>query len=212
MSTTNWFSNSAPVARRIRAYFAPVNRASQTPVLFDPGEQGSFSFPPPPAPWIDLGWIQGFTRKSASKIATVNTGIPAAPLDQIRESLSASVSFEFLSWTKLTMALATASQHMNLLAPATGAASAAVGAQATPAVAVQSASTANSIVLSSTAGFAAGQAVAVDVDNTGQTGYVASPVSGAYIRQAITDVDYIRRITFNVALISQVTSTSLTLA
>ena len=212
MSTTNWFSNSAPVVRRVRAYFAPVNRAVQTPVLFDPAEQGAFSFTAPPEPWIDLGWIQGFTRKSTSKIAAINTGIPAAPLDQVRETLSAQVSFEFLGWTKLTMALATGSQHMNLLAPASGAAPAAVGAQATPAVAVQNGSTAISVVLSSTTGFTAGQTIAVDMDNTGQTGYVGSPVSGAYLRQAVSDVDYIRRVTFNVALISQVTSTSLTLA
>jgi hypothetical protein len=216
MSTMNWFPNSAPVSRRVRAYFAPVNRVAQTPVLFDPAEQGAFSFTASPATpsaqWIDLGWIQGFTRKSASKIAAINTGIPSAPLDQIRESLSAQVSFEFLGWTKLTMALATGSQHMNLLAPASGAAPAALGAQASPAAVVQLGSTSTSIVLTSTTGFTAGQAVAVDIDNTGQTGYVGSPVTGAYIRQAISDVDYIRRITFNVALISQVTSTSLTLA
>jgi hypothetical protein len=212
MSTNNWYSNSAPVSRRVRAYFAPVNRAAQTPVLFDPAEQGNFSFTAPPAPWIDLGWIQSFARKSTSKIAAVNTGIPAAPLDQVRETLAAQVSFQFLSWTKLTMALATGSQHMNLLAPASGAAPAAVGAQAVPAVAVQTGSTATSILLASTTGFTAGQSVAVDVDNTGQTGYVGSPVSGAYIRQAIADVDYIRRITFNVALISQVSATALTLA
>jgi hypothetical protein len=212
MSTTNWFSNAAPVTRRVRAYFAPVNRTAQTPTLFDPAGQGTFSFTAPPAPWIDLGWIQGFTRKTASKIAAVNSGIPAAPLEQVRESLSAQVSFEFLGWTKLTMALATGSQHMNLLAPAAGATLAAVGAQATTAVAVQSGSTSTSIALASTAGFTAGQAVAVDIDNTGQTGYVGSPVSGAYIRQAISDVDYIRRVTFNVALISQITSTVLTLA
>ena len=212
MSTTNWFPNAAPVSRRVRAWFAPVNRAAQTPVLFDPSEHGTFSFATPPAPWIDLGWIQSFTRKSASKIAAVNTGIPAAPLEQVRESLSAQVSFEFLSWTKLSMALATGSQHMNLLVPASGAAPAAVGAQAAPAVAVQSGSTATSVVLASTTGFTAGQIVAVDVDNTGQTGFVGSPVSGAYIRQPIADVDYIRRITFNVALISQISATVLTLA
>jgi hypothetical protein len=206
------FSNAAPVARRVRAFFAPVNRAAQTPVLFDPAEQGTFAFTAPPSPWIDLGWIQGFTRKSASKIAAVSTGIPAAPLEQVRETLSAEVNLEFLSWTKLTMALATGSQHMNLLVPASGATPAAVGAQAAPAVAVQSGSTATSIVLTSTTGFTAGQIVAVDVDNTGQTGYVGSPVSGAYLRQAVSDVDYIRRITFNVALISAVTSTALTLA
>jgi hypothetical protein len=38
------------------------------------------------------------------------------------------------------------------------------------------------------------------------------PVAGAYVRQALTDVDYIRRVTFNVALVSQVNSTGLTLA
>ena len=31
-----WFSAPAPVARRVRGYFAPVNRTAQTPVLFDP--------------------------------------------------------------------------------------------------------------------------------------------------------------------------------
>jgi len=32
------------------------------------------------------------------------------------------------------------------------------------------------------------------------------------VRQALTDVDYIRRVTFNVALVAQVSSTGLTLA
>ena len=84
---TNWFSAPAPVARRVRAYFAPVNRAAQTPVLFDPAEQGGFSLDAPPAPWINLGWIQGFTRKPASKTSPLMTGIPAATLEQVRETL-----------------------------------------------------------------------------------------------------------------------------
>jgi hypothetical protein len=50
------------------------------------------------------------------------------------------------------------------------------------------------------------------VDNTGQMGYVGSPVAGAYVRQAIADVDYVRRVTFNVALISAVSNSGLTLA
>ncbi len=60
--------------------------------------------------------------------------------------------------------------------------------------------------------FSAGSIIALDADYTGQTGYVGAPVSGAYVRQALADVDYIRRVTFNVALVSQVTSTGLTLA
>ena len=117
----NWFSAGAPVTRRVRAYFAPVNRAAQVPVIFDPSEEGSFSLDAPPAPWIGLGFIQGFSRKALSTSAAVSTGIPAAPLEQIRETLGAEVSWQFLGLTKLTMALATGSQHMNLLVPASGA-------------------------------------------------------------------------------------------
>jgi hypothetical protein len=210
----NWFSAPAPVARRVRAYFAPVNRAAQTPVLFDPAQQGGFSLDAPPAPWISLGWIQEFTRKPGSKAAPVLTGIPAAALEQVRETVEAQVSFEFLSWTKLTMALATGSQHMNLLAPARGASAAADGAQAATAAVVQTGSTSTFIALAATdaAQFSAGSIVALDADYTGQTGFVGTPVAGAYVRQALTDVDYIRRVTFNVALVSQVTSTGLALA
>lgn len=210
----NWFSAPAPVTRRVRGYFAPVNRMAQTPVLFDPGEQGSFSLDAPPSPWISLGWIQGFTRSSASKSVPLLTGIPAGTLEQVRESVEAQVSFEFLSWTKLTMALATGSQHMNLLAAASGAAAAADGAQAETAVVPQSGSTAASIVLAAAdaAKFAVGSIVALDVDYAGQTGFVGSPVSGAYVRQALTDVDYIRRVTFNVGLVSAVSTLGFTLA
>jgi hypothetical protein len=202
------------VARRVRGYFAPVNRTAQAPVLFDPAEQGGFSLEAPPAPWISLGWIQELTRKPSSKSAAVLTGIPAATLEQVRELLNAQVSFEFLSWTKLTMALATGSQHMNLLAPASGAAPAADGAQAAPAVTAQSGSTATFIALaaSDAAKFSPGSMIALDADYTGQVGFVGVPISGAFLRQALTDIDYIRRVTFNVALVSQVTSTGLTLA
>jgi hypothetical protein len=209
---TNWFSAPAPVARRVRGYFAPVNRAAQTPVIFDPAEQGGFSLDAPPAPWISLGWIQEFTRKAGSKTATVLTGIPASPLEQVRETLEAPVSLEFLSWTKLTMALATGSQHMNLLAPANGAAPAADGSQAATAVTVQSGSTATFVALASVdaAKFSTGSIIALDADYTGQTGFVGAPVSGAYVRTVLTDVDYIRRVTFNVALVSAVATTGTT--
>jgi hypothetical protein len=212
--SANWFQAPAPVARRVRAYFAPVNRNAQTPVLFDPAEQGSFNLDAPPDPWIDLGWIQNFVRKSGSKSTPILTGIPAAPLEQVRASLEAEVRFEFLSWTKLTMALATGSQHMNLLAPASNAISAADGTQATPAVFIQPGSTATTINLADddAAQFAAGALIAVDNDYAGQTGFVGSPIAGAYVRQAISDVDYIRRITFNVALVSRTSATALTLS
>jgi len=210
----NWFSAAAPVSRRVRAYFAPVNRAAQAPVIFDPSQQGGFSLDAPPAPWINLGYIQGFARKAASKTAVIESGTPAAALAQVRESLDAQVTLQFLSWTKLTMALATGSQHMNVLAPVSGAENAAVGAPAAPAIATQSGSTATLIVLNAAdaAKFASGQVIAVDIDYTGQTGFLGTPVAGAYLRKPLTDVDYIRRVTFNVALVASAGTSGLTLA
>ena len=212
--TENWFSAPAPVMRRIRGYFAPVARATGTPALFDPSRQGHLNLDAPPAPWIDLGWLQGFTRKALSKSSPLMTGIPAAVQEQVRETLEAQLTVRFLSWTKLTMALATGSQHMNVLAAPTGAASSQTGAPATASVQVQSGSTASNILLASTdAGqFSPGSIVAVDVDYSGQTGFVGSPVSGAYVRQPLSDLDYVRRVTYNVGLVSQVSTTGLTLA
>jgi hypothetical protein len=213
MSLT-WFSAPAPVTRQVRAYFAPVNRLQQAPAVFDPSGQASFNLDAPSSPWISLGWIQNFVRKATSQSAALMSGTPASASAQVRESLQAQVSFEFLSWTKLTMALATGSQHMNVLQAASDAAPAADGAQGSAAVTPQAGSTATSIVLAGTdaAQFAAGSIVAVDVDNTGQTGYVGGPVAGAYLRQAVADVDYVRRVTFNVGLVAQVNATGLQLA
>jgi len=201
--TANWFAAPAPIGRRVRAYFAPINRVTQTPVLFDPTAQSDFDLNSPPAPWIDLGWIQGFTREACSKTSPVLTGIPAGTLDQVRETLEAHVSFEFLSWTKLTMALATGSQHLNLLVPASGAA-----------VTVLAGSTASIVQLAATDAekFQAGSMIAIDADYNGQTGFVGAPISGAYLRGALADVDYIRRVTFNVGLVTSVGPTSLNLA
>ncbi len=132
----------------------------------------------------------------------------------MRESLEAEVSFQFLNWTKLTMALATGSQHMNVLAPASGAVAQALGGQAPIAAAVQAGSTATALTLSPSdaAKFAVGAMVAVDGDYTGQTGFVGAPVAGAYVRQPLNDVDYIRRVSFNVGLVSGVSTAGLTLA
>jgi hypothetical protein len=209
MAATSYLA-PAPVVRRVRGYFAPVNRGMATPVLFDPAEMGRFSLDSPPAPWVSLGWIKNFARKAASKTAPILTGIPAAVLEQARETLDAQVTFQFLSWTKLTMALATGSQHMNLLVPAAGSAPQADGGVAAPAVVIQSGASATLLPLASAdaAQFSAGQIVAVDVDYTGQTGFVGSPVSGAYVKTALTDVDYVRRVTFNVATVASVSTSA----
>ena len=212
--SANWFSAPAPTTRRVRGYFAPVNRQTEAPTIFDAAEQGHFDLDTPPTPWISLGWLQQFARKASSKNAPVLTGIPAATLLQVRETVAAEVSFEFVNWTKLTMALATGSQHMNLLATRSEATPAGVGGQAVTAVNVRDGSTSTWIALASedAALFAVGSIVAIDCDYTGQTGFVGSGVAGTYVRKPLSDVDYTRRVTFNVGLVSAVSSNGLTLA
>jgi len=105
---------------------------------------------------------------------------------------------------------------MNLLAPATGATPNGSGSKAAAAVNLAaSGSTATFLYMSSTTGFVAGAIVAVDADYAEQTGFVGTGVSAAYVQSAASvnsDPDYIRRVTFNVARVSQVTSSGLQLA
>jgi hypothetical protein len=205
-----------PVTRRVRAYFAPVDRVNRVPTVFDPSISGQFSLDAAPAPWIDLGWIEDFARKSQSKIAPLVTGSPGMTQFQVKDTIDASVSFRFKTWSKLSMALSAGSQHMNLLAPASGAAANGSGAKAATATALAATgSTSTVLEMSSTAGFSAGCIVAVDTDYAGQTGFVGSGVSAAYVQSAAqvnSDADYIRRVTFNVARVSAVSATSLQLA
>ena len=193
------------MVRRVRAYFAPVNRAAKQATIFDPAQQGTFPLDAPPAPWIDLGWITGFTRKSGTKIEPVRAGAPAVPQMQSRSLIDATMSLQFASWGKLQMALAAGTQQMNLLNVQTGAAAAGSGGAAVPAVALQSGSTATVLQLGAAAvNFAVGETVVVDVDYTGQLGFIGSGVSGAYVKTALTDVDYVRRVSLNVARIASI--------
>jgi hypothetical protein len=196
----------------MRAYFAPVQRSTSTPAYFDPSQAAGFDPDAPPAPWTDLGWIENFKRSSASKIAPLRSGAPAAVQQQVRTELEATVSLRFLSWGKLQMALAAGSEEMNLLATASGSVPQPSGGTAVAAARVVAGSTSTSIALDPTTSSAlqAGDTVAVDVDYTGQTGYVGTGASAACIPAAGIaggSVDYIRRVTLNVAKVASVSGT-----
>lgn len=98
-----------PVTSRVRAYFAPVDRVNRVPAIFDPSVNGQFALDTPPTPWIDLGWIENFARKSLSKTTPLMTGSPATTGFQVKDALDASVSFHFKTWSKLSMALSAGS-------------------------------------------------------------------------------------------------------
>ena len=104
-----------PAVRGVRGYFAPVDRPSATPTAFDATTVGSFDADTPPAPWTDLGWIDGFTRTSETKLQVVESGAPGTVLLQGRQSVGATVSMTFERWSKLTMALTCGAQQTNVL-------------------------------------------------------------------------------------------------
>jgi hypothetical protein len=205
----------APVNRRVRAYFAPVNRATGVPAAFDPAQTGGFTLDAPPAPWIDLGWCGGFVRKSLTKVGALRTGAPSVAQGQVRTEVEATVSLEFESWGKLQMALAAGSQQMNLLATTMGATANGSGGVAAAPVALAAGSTALSLNVGAAASqFSVGDIVVVDADYTGQVGYVGSGVSAAYVTSAAAvanDINYVRRVSLNVARVAAIANGTLQL-
>jgi len=217
MSTMALRTAMVPITRRIRAYFAPVDRATGAPAIFDPGKHGAFALDAPPAPWLDLGWIDNFQRLCGTPTLALHSGARGAAGAQFRGSLDARIEFDFREWGKLQMALACGAQHMNVLASDPNASAQPSGGTPLPAVAVLPGSSATQIVLGAGAvdAFAAGDIVAVDGDYQQQTGYVGTGIAAAYVNDPTDvnrDANYIRRVTFNLGRVAEKTVTSLYLA
>jgi hypothetical protein len=205
-----------PVARQTRAYFAPVDRVNGPTAVFDPSKEGDFELDAPPAPWIDLGWIENFQRTSTSQIEPLISGTAGAVSAQARHALGTRVDFEFRDWGKLQMALAGGAEHMNVLATDPSASPAGSGGIPLTAVPLLAGSTALELVLGAGAidGFHPDDLVACDVDYAQQVGYVGTGIAAGYVKDPADvrrDANYVRRVTFNVGRVALVTATSLLL-
>jgi hypothetical protein len=194
----------------VRAYFAPVNRTTGTPTVFDAAQMGAFALSAPPAPWVDLGWCSKFARKSETKVTALTAGAPAVVQSQVRSQVEATLQIEFESWGKLQLALASGSQQMNLLQTASGAAANGSGGLAATAVPLVAGSTASSLnVGAAAAQFQVGGLVAVDEDYVAQVEFVGSGVSAAYVSSPASvgnDINFVRRVTLNVARVVGIAS------
>ncbi len=203
----------SPIVSEWRAFFAPVNRATGVPAIFDPGQIASFDLDAPPDPWLAAGAITNLKRTPGTKVLQMRGGKAGASSTQFRASLDARLEFEFRDWGKLQMAIAGGGEHMNVLATAGGQAPS--GGTAVPPIIVLAGSTAAKIIVGAAivSTFNVGDLVAVDVDYAGQTGYVGTGVAGAYVRSSIgLGADYVRRVTFNVERIASKTDDSLVLS
>jgi len=202
-----------PISRQVRAYFAPYDRVSGKPAIFDPAKHGAFLLDAPPAPWVDLGWIQNFQRTSGTEVQALRSGARGTLATQFRRTLDATVEFDFRQWGKLQMALAAGSEHMNVLESDPNTGPRPSGGIPLTGVAVLEGSTGSELIvgLGTVDSFATGDVLAVDVDYQQQTGYVGSGIAAAYVKDAADvqrDRDYVRRVTFNVARVAEKTATS----
>src|SRR5262249_18063988 len=137
MSTAPVRAAMVPVRRRVRAYFAAIDRTSGTPAIFDPSKHAAtFQLDAPPVPWIDLGWIENFQRSHLTTSTAVIAGSRGVAVGQFRGPMQARVEFEFREWGKLQMGLANGSEQMNVLASDPNADAQASGGNAIAAIAV----------------------------------------------------------------------------
>jgi len=211
-------SQMTPLSQGVRAYVAPIDRSSGTFVAFDPAAQGQFDLnSSPPPPFIDLGWVQNFTRKSTTKYEGLRNGPHATVSTQYRSQPEALVEFDCESWGKIQMALAGGTQEMNVLATLRTSVPQGSGGAAIAASYALDGSSDYSIVLDPDrmSNFAIGDLVACDFDYTGSTGYIGSGAPAAYLATALdpaTHKDYTRRVTFNVSRIESIAGNQLGLA
>jgi hypothetical protein len=195
----------------VRAFFAPVNRSTETGTVFDP----STGFDPcnPPAPWVTLGLVRNFKRVAKTTMGSVRTGAAGVTQVQFRKLVDARVSLDFCEWGKLQMALAASSQHMNVL-ESTGAQPKASGGSAKPGQPVLAGSTASLIVVdpSVLSNYSVGELVVVDVDYAAGTADMGTGITGGVaLASAQMDSDAVRRVSYNVGCVAGVTASGLQL-
>ena len=53
MSQSSLRAPMTAISSRVRAYFAPFDRATGSASIFDPAKHGRFDLDMPPSPWID---------------------------------------------------------------------------------------------------------------------------------------------------------------
>jgi hypothetical protein len=202
-------------ASRVRAYFASVDRVTNTPTVFDPVQFPEFALESPPAPWLDCGWVANFRRVASTELTALTAGAKGMAQAQARSRYGATVEFEFLQWGKLQMAISSGSQPMNLLAEIAGAAGAPSGSTAAPKVAVLAGSTPTEVAVGgSVSDFSEGDLIVVDRDYALTTGYVGAGVPGAYVKNAADvglSLDYTRRVSLNVSRVRAKTANTLLL-
>jgi hypothetical protein len=195
----------------VHAFFAPVNRSTETGSVFDPAV--NFDLKNPPSPWVKLGLVRNFKRAAKTTMGTARTGPAGVVQAQFRKLVEARVSLDFCDWGKLQMALAASSQHMNAL-ETDGTQPRASGGTAKAGQPVLAGSTATQILLDPSVlnNYSVGELVVVDVDYTAGVTDLGTGITGAVAGASTQwDSNAVRRVSYNVGCVAAITATGLML-
>ena len=216
MSTWSLRAAMVPITRRVRAYFAPVNRQTETPSIFDPGKHGAFPLDAPPAPWLDLGWIDHFQRSCGtsteglqastrgergpvSRPAGGGRGIRFPGVGQAADGAGVRIGAHECAGQRSQRKCAAFRRNPG----GSGGGAAGIDGER------------DRLGAGAVDAFTDGDMLAVDADYQQQTGYVGTGIAAAYVNDPADvnrDPNYVRRVTFNLGRVAEKTATSLLLA
>lgn len=202
------------IAKSTRAWFAPVDRTSGQPMPFDPASMGRFNLDTPPAGWWSAGSVLDLKRTAASTVTPVWSGAPAATKTQVLAAIGEEVEFTLPGWTRLGVSLSSGTEVLNLFMPAGSGNTTPSGGTAALVESLLPGSTATVLQLQVGSTVQVGDLVVVDVDYTGQTGYLGSGGVGTYVVSAPASIDFhlVRRFSLNVARVLSINGTAAILA
>lgn len=202
------------ITSSVRAWFAPVDRTSGVPAPFDPASLGRFDLSTAPAGWWGAGSVLDLKRTATSTVTPVLSGAPAAVKTQVWATVGEEVEFTLPGWTRVGLSLSSGTEVLNLFQPTGSGVTTPSGGTAALVESLLPGSSATVLQLQTGSAVKAGDLVVVDVDYTGQTGFLGSGGSGTFMPSspATLDLHMVRRFSCNVGLVVSITGTAATLA
>ena len=213
-TTVSALAAGSMIANTVRAWFAPVDRIGGLPVPFDPASMGRFDLGKPLAGWWSAGAVMGLKRTAASTVTPVWSGAPGTVKTQVLSAAGEDVEFTLPGWTRIGMSLSAGTEVLNLFLPAGSGNATPSGGTAALVESLLPGSTATVLQLQAGTKVQAGDLLVVDVDYTGQIGFLSSGGAGTFVKSAPATIDLhaVRRASFNVARVLSIDGAAATLA
>jgi len=214
--------NMMAIGSGFRIFFAPYNATIGSavastvlgPKILDLNTQGPFVTSAPPAGWTDLGWVKDFKITPGSKIGQVRSGYRGAVRAQYRGQVAEQFEFKFRELSRMAFKIATGSNPFNLISqatPSTAGPLSASGAAKTGLASYTPGSTTATLTNAAALGLSGGMYIVADDDyNPAQFGVVGSAGQPVF-KQAVTDIDYVRRTSDFVARVTSVNGNTITI-